>query len=119
MIKLAPALMRAAGKKVILERHLKKLISLLSTNYGERIPEKEISILWHDGIPATESVKADIAQKHLNTGWSNKRVLMQDYGFTEEIADEIIEERRLEAPAIPSFGTYEGDYSGNSEEEAE
>lgn len=119
MIKLAPALMRAAGKKVILERHLKKLISLLSTNYGEKIPEKEITITWHDGIPTTESVKADIAQKHLNTGWSNKRVLMQDYGFTEETADEIVEERRLETPAIPGFGVYEGDYSGNDNQEAE
>lgn len=119
MIKLAPALMRAAGKKVILERHLKKLISLLSAGYGEKIEEKEIAISWHDGIPTTESVRADIAQKHLNTGWSNKRVLMQDYGFTEEIADEIVEERRMETPAFPGFGVNEGDYSGNNDEEAE
>ena len=113
MIKLAPALMRAAGKKVVLEKHIKKLIHLLSKNYGEEILEKDISVMWHDGIPATESVKADIAQKHLNTGWSQRRVLMQDYGFDENTADEIVEERRLETPAIPSFGVDEEDYTGD------
>ena len=104
MIKLAPALMRSSRKKAILERHLKKLISTISVRYGGKIDEKDISVLWHDGIPTTETVRADIARKHLDTGWSFKRVLMDDYGFTEEDAEAIIEERRLEQPAIPSFG---------------
>ena len=112
MIKLAPALMRSTRKKSILTRHLKKLLSLLSVKYGNKIEEKDISILWHDGIPATESVKADIAQKHLSTGWSYKRVLMQDYGFAEELADDIIEEKRLETPAMPSFGISEDGFVG-------
>ena len=107
MIKLAPALMRSAGKKVTLEKHLKKLISLLSVKYGAEIPMDDITVLWHDGIPTTESVRADIAAKHLATGWSKKRVLMQDYGFDEETAEEIIEEARLEAPAMPMFGINE------------
>lgn len=107
MIKLAPALMRSAGKKVILEKHLKKLISLLSVTYGAEIPVDDITVLWHDGIPTTESVRADIAAKHLATGWSKKRVLMQDYGFDEATAEEIIEEARLEAPAMPMFGMNE------------
>ena len=47
-------------------------------------------------------------RKHLDTGWSYKRVLMDDYGFTEETAEEIIEEKRLETPAMPSFGIDEG-----------
>lgn len=104
MIKLAPALMRSAGKKVVLEKHIKKLISLIATKHGEDIKEKDITVMWHDGIPTTESVRADIAQKHLNTGWSKKRVLMQDYGFDEATAELIIEEKRLETPAIASFG---------------
>ena len=107
MIKLAPALMRSAGKKVILEKHLKKLVSLLSGKYGNSVEVQDITVLWHDGIPATESVKADIAAKHLATGWSKKRVLMNDYGFDEETAEEIIEEARREAPAMAMFGTYE------------
>ena len=115
MIKLAPALMRSAGKKVILEKHLKKLISLLSVKYGAEIPMDDITVLWHDGIPTTESVRADIAAKHLATGWSKKRVLMQDYGFDEESAEEFIEEARLEAPAMPTFGIDEGDGGGNNE----
>ena len=69
--------------------------------------------------PLISVLMSSIAQKHLATGWSNKRVLMQDYGFDEETADEIIEERRLEAPAIPGFGINEGDYTGNNNEEAE
>ena len=112
MIKLAPALMRSTRKKAVLTKHLKKLLSLLSVKYGNKIEEKDISILWHDGIPATESVKADIAQKHLSTGWSYKRVLMQDYGFDEETADAIIEEKRLETPAMPSFGISEDGFVG-------
>jgi hypothetical protein len=108
MIKLAPALMRSTRKKSILKRHLQKLISTISVRYGTKIEEKDIEILWHDGIPTTETVRADIARKHLDTGWSYKRVLMEDYGFTEETAEEIIEERRLEQPAIPSFGMDEG-----------
>ena len=116
MIKLAPALMRSAGKKVILEKHLKKLISLLSVKYGAEIPADDITVLWHDGIPTTESVRADIAAKHLATGWSKKRVLMQDYGFDEATAEEIIEEARLEKPIMPSFGIDEGN-GGNDEEQ--
>lgn len=104
MIKLSPAIMRSAGKKVVLERHLKKLISLLSKKDGKEISTKDISITWHDGIPITESAKADIAQKHLSTGWSYKRVLINDYGFDEKTAEEIIEEKRLETPVIPTFG---------------
>jgi hypothetical protein len=115
MIKLAPALMRSTRKKAILTKHLKKLLSLLSGKYGNKIEEKDISILWHDGIPATEGVRADIAQKHLATGWSYKRVLMQDYGFDEETADTIIEEKRLETPAMPSFGINELDLGGGDE----
>lgn len=107
MIKLAPALMRSSGKKVILEKHLKKLASLLSGKHGQQIQVEDITVLWHDGIPATESVKADIAAKHLATGWSKKRVLMNDYGFDEETAEEIIEEARLETPAMPMFGINE------------
>ncbi|MBO5280364.1 MAG: hypothetical protein J6B55_03985, partial [Clostridia bacterium] len=116
MIKLAPALMRSAGKKVIHEKHLKKLVSLLSVKYGSEIPDEDITVLWHDGIPATESVRADIAAKHLATGWSKKRVLMQDYGFDEATAEEIIEESRLETPAMPSFGVYEDDTSDEKNE---
>ena len=107
MIKLAPALMRSAGKKVTLEKHLKKLISILSASYGAKIETDELTVMWHDGIPTTESVKADIAAKHLATGWSKKRVLMSDYGFDEATAEEIIEEARLETPSMPMFGMNE------------
>lgn len=108
MIKLAPALMRSAGKKVTLEKHLKKLLSLLlSKTDTKRILPKDITVLWHDGIPVTESHRADIARKHLDTGWSKKRVLMQDYGFDEQTAEDIIEEARSETPAMPSFGLNE------------
>ena len=107
MIKLAPALMRSSAKKRILEKHLKKVLSLLSGKYGEKIDMTDISVMWHDGIPTTETVRADIAAKHLATGWSKKRVLMDDYGFDEATADAIIEEARLETPAMPAFGMYE------------
>lgn len=112
MIKLAPALMRSTRKKAILAKHLKKLISVLSVRYGNAIDEKAVSIIWHDGIPTTEGVRADIAQKHITTGWSYKRVLMNDYGFDEKTAEEIIEEKRLETPAMPSFGVSEGNEGG-------
>ena len=108
MIKLAPALMRSTRKKAILTKHLQKLIAALSVKYGNEIQEKDVSIVWHDGIPTTESVRADIAQKHLATGWSSKRVLTNDYGFDEETAEAIIEQKRLEQPAMPSFGINEG-----------
>ena len=114
MIKLAPALMRSKGKKDTLEKHLKKLISVLSASYGARIAAEDVSVMWHDGIPTTESVRADIARKHLATGWSNKRVLMQDYGFSEEDAEEEVEAKRLETPAMPSFGVDEGSF-GNEQ----
>lgn len=108
MIKLAPALMRSAGKKVILAKHLKKLISLLSVKFGKKIEDRAISVSWHDGIPTTESVRADIAQKHLSTGWSSKNVLVRDYGWTEEAAEQNVEEKRMESPAIPAYGFNEG-----------
>lgn len=104
MIKLSPAFMRSKGKKDTLGEHLKKLISLLSKSYGEIIPVRDISIQWHDGIPQTESVRADIATKHLASGWTQKRVLVQDYGFTEDDAVEEVEQKRLEQPSFPAFG---------------
>ena len=112
MIKLAPALMRSTRKKAILTKHIKKLLSTLSVKYGNKIEEKDISILWHDGIPASEGRRAEIAQKHLSTGWSYKRVLMLDYGFDETTADAIIEEKRLETPAMPAFGIDESVFNG-------
>ena len=104
MIKLSPAFMRSKGKKDTLGEHLKKLVSLLSQSYGEKIPMREISLQWHDGIPQTESVRADIATKHLASGWTKKRVLMNDYGLKEEDAEAEIEQKRLEEPAIPAMG---------------
>ena len=107
MIKLAPALMRTAGKRATLGKHLKKLISLLSGGYGKALDGREISLLWHDGIPTTESVRADIAQKHLATGWSMLDVLTKDYGWTKKAAEEAIERKRTETPAMPTVGVYE------------
>jgi hypothetical protein len=107
MIKLAPALMKSGRKKRILETHLKKVFSLISPSYGGKIEEEDITITWHDGIPTTESVRADIAQKHLTTGWSVKRVLMQDYGLTEEEAEMEIEQKRSETPQMPVFGVFD------------
>lgn len=109
MIKLAPALMRSAGKKETLAKHLKRLIAALSGSYGQAISEKVVSVLWHDGIPTTESVRADIARKHLDTGWSVLDVLMKDYGWTEEAALKAIEQKRAEAPAMPMFGFTENE----------
>ena len=110
MIKLAPALMKAAKKTARIEPRLKKIISLVSQiGYG-KIEERELEITWHNGIPTTESVRADIAQKHLSTGWSKKRVLMVDYGLTEEDADKEIEQAELETPSIPIMG-----YGGENE----
>ena len=63
-------------------------------------------------------MRADIAAKHLATGWSKKRVLMQDYGFDEATAEETIEESRMETPAMPSFGVYEDD-TGNETDEGQ
>jgi hypothetical protein len=111
--------MRSSGKKVILEKHLKKVLSLLSGKYGEKIDTKDITVMWHDGIPTTEAVRADIAAKHLATGWSKKRVLMDDYGFDEETADAIIEESRLEAPAMPAFGVTEDEPYNQGGEDVE
>lgn len=107
MIKLAPALMRTAGKRVTLEKHLKRLISALSDSYGNAVEEGEITVLWKDGIPATESVRADVAKKHLDTGWSIFDVLTKDYGWSQETAEEALERRRAESPALPSFGLEE------------
>ena len=109
MIKLAPALMRSAGKKETLAKHLKRLISALSSSYGEVVAERDIAVLWHDGIPATESVRADIARKHLDTGWSTFDVLTKDYGWTEEAAINAIEQKRAETPAMPMFGFTENE----------
>lgn len=121
MIKLSPALMRAASKKRVLEQHLKKLISLISAKNGKAILTKDITVMWHDGIPTTESARADVAQKHLNTGWSKKLVLVKDYGFTEEEAEQIIEDARVEQPTIASFGFNEEDeeqpFEGGDDEE--
>lgn len=107
MIKLAPALMKTARKRAVLETHLKKLLSMLSVGYGEKVPANDITIGWKNGIPATEGVRADIAQKHLATGWSTFDVLTKDYGWTAEAAEAAIDRKRDETPAIPAFGMYE------------
>ena len=120
MIKLAPALMRASTKRGVLEPHLKKLLSLLSIGYGERIEVRDISVIWKDSIPTTESVRADIAKKHLETGWSVFDVLTKDYGWTEEQALTSIEQKRAETPSLPMFGMTDdsgGDGNANDEED--
>ncbi len=117
MIKLSPALMRTAGKRTTLETHLKKLVYLLSGSYGGTIEEREISVLWKDGIPTTESVRADIAKKHLDTGWSVFDVLTKDYGWTKEQALASIEQKRAETPSMPMFGVVDdsGGYGNEPE----
>lgn len=112
MIKLSPALMRSAGKKETLEKHLKKLVSALSGKFGQKLSPAEISVLWHDGIPTTESVRADIAKKHLDTGWSVLDVLTKDYGWTEEDALRAIEQKRSETPSMPVFGVDDDLFGG-------
>lgn len=114
MIKLTPAIMRTNGVKATLEKHMIKLISLLGKQYG--LTDTDITVTWHGGIPVTESVRADIAQKHLSSGWSTKRVLMVDYGMTEEEADKEIQQKQSETPSMPFFG--ESD-DVNDEEESE
>jgi hypothetical protein len=107
MIKLAPALMKTAQKRSVLEAHLKRLLSLLSKGYGQQVPARDITIGWKDGIPATETVRADIAQKHLATGWSTFDVLTKDYGWTADAAETAIERKKDESPQLPIFGTYD------------
>ena len=107
MIKLAPALMKTAKKRRILETHLKKLLSLLSKGYGRQIPASSIRVGWKDGIPATETVRADIAQKHLATGWSMYDVLTKDYGWGAEEAEAAIERKREESPSVPVYGMFD------------
>ncbi len=114
MIKLAPALMKAARKRAVLGSHLKELLSMLSEGYGERVPARDITIGWKNGIPTTEGVRADIAQKHLATGWSMFDVLTKDYGWTEEAAKLAIERKKEETPAIPSYGML-GNEGGDDE----
>jgi hypothetical protein len=109
MIKLAPALMKSTDKKAAFGEHIKKLVSLLSGKYGSKISPDELTITWHDGIPKTESVRADVAKKHLETGWSTFDVLTKDYGWSDEEAELAIERKRLETPAMPMFGAEEGD----------
>lgn len=114
MIKLAPALMRASKKTAKIEPRLKKIISLVSQlGYGKIEPE-DLEITWHDGIPTTESVRADIAAKHLATGWSKKRVLMVDYGLSEEEAEAEIAQKQVETPINPVMG-YEEEAEGDDE----
>lgn len=107
MIKLAPALMKTAKKRRILETHLKKLLSLLSKGYGQQIPASSIRVGWKDGIPATETVRADIAQKHLSTGWSMYDVLTKDYGWSSEEAEAAIDRKREESPSLPVYGMFD------------
>ena len=107
MIKLAPALMKTAQKRSVLEGHLKKLLSMLSKGYGEQVPAKDIHIGWKNGIPATEGVRADIAQKHLATGWSIYDVLTKDYGWTADAAEMAIDRKKDENPQLPIFGAYD------------
>ncbi|MBS5024022.1 MAG: hypothetical protein KH054_12825, partial [Firmicutes bacterium] len=116
MIKLAPALMRAAKKTAKIEPRLKKIISLVSQRGYERIAPEDIEIAWHAGIPTTESVRADIAAKHLATGWSRKRVLMVDYGLSEEDADKEIAQKESETPPMPQMGYEEDDGEGSEDE---
>ncbi len=116
MIKLAPALMKTAKKRRVLERHLKKLLSLLTKGYGTQVPEKDIRIGWKDCIPATETVRADIAQKHLATGWSMYDVLTKDYGWGAEEAEAAIERKRDESPQLPIFGTIDESESEGGDE---
>ena len=112
MIKLAPALMKTAQKRSVLAGHLKKLLSLLSKGYGTQVPASDITIGWKNGIPATEGVRADIAQKHLATGWSMYDVLTKDYGWTEDAAEMAIERKKEESPQMPIFGGFEDTQEG-------
>lgn len=116
MIKLAPALMRASRKSTKIEPYLKKVISLISQKGYTKIEADDITFVWHSGIPTTEGVRADIAAKHLATGWSKKRVLMIDYGMTEEEAENEIAQAEKESPDIPMFGISEENNEGNDEE---
>lgn len=121
MIKLSPALMRASRKTAKIEPAIKKILSLISQNGYTRLEPDDITVVWHSGIPTTEGVRADIAAKHLNTGWSKKRVLMLDYGMTKEEAEAELRQLESESPAFPAFGMgNENEYNdGNDEEEDE
>ena len=56
-------------------------------------------------------MRADLAAKHLATGWSRKRVLMVDYGLSGEDAVTEIAQKEAEAPPIPQAGYGEDEES--------
>lgn len=74
---------------------LKKLIAYLVDEPD--LEDKDISILFNNGIPTSESQNLDMAQKKKNLGFSSQSVFTEYFGLTEEQAKEEVEKARQES----------------------
>lgn len=83
---------RMAGK---FKTPLKRLIAYLIND--DSIADKDISIIFNDGIPVSENQNLDMAQKKKNLGVSTQSVLIEYFGLTEEQAQAEVEKARQES----------------------
>jgi len=77
------------------EAPLKQLIAYLIDD--KETKEEDISIIFNDGVPATENQTLDMAQKKKNLGVSLRSVLIEYFGLSEEEADAEVEKARQES----------------------
>ena len=97
------------------DKPLKELVAYLVDN--AQLTDKDVTIIFNDGIPTSESQNLDMAQKKKNLGVSTQSILTEYFGLTEEQAQLEVEKARQEnADAFAeSFGmTRNGLFGGGN-----
>lgn len=88
---------------------VKRLFSLLSKSYGTKIEEKEITVVWYDGLPNSEQTEINLAVSKITNQLSSRREeLRTRFNKTEEEIDKIMEEIQEEQADFSTYGAMGG-----------
>ena len=88
---------------------VKRLFSLLSKSYGTKIEEKEITVVWYDGLPNSEQAEINLAVSKITNQLSSRREeLRTRFNKTEEEIDKIMEEIQEEQADFSTYGAMGG-----------
>lgn len=112
-VKLTNAKLKVRRMTKSFDAPLKKLITYLIGK--ESVADKDINIIFNDGIPVSEFQNITTAQAKKNLGVSLKSILMEYFGLTEEQAQEEVDLAKEESASafIDAFGINRNGDFGN------
>lgn len=114
-VKLTNAKLKVRRMSATFIEPLKQLLAYLIDN---KVDEKEINVLFNEGIPMSSTQNINEAQAKVNLGFSKHSVFKEYFGLTSEQADDEIEKAKEESvdAFVNSFGAGRNGLFGGGQE---